>query len=378
MPQTGGAQTTMALRLLKRSWHLLTQLKVAALLLLLVLLLAALGSCFPQLSPTLAADAGRLAAWQTGVRARFGPLTDVLAAVGLFNWFRSPLFLAASALLAIATLACTLDRWGRVWRSAFRAPFIPSDLAFQVAPHTARLAGLEPADLSAWLGDFLRQRGFRVELGHVADVRYLRAERHRLASLATLLTHLALLLLLVGALLSAAFGWREEVSLGPGASVPLAHKGRLALHNQGFSIDRYPDGSVAAYRAQVALTQDGQPVARGAVEVNRPLTYRGVTSYLSGYAGAGEEVTLTLLAARDPGYSLVVAAGFLLVLGLTLTFNFPRAWIQARVDAGGALQLAGWAGRGAWDFEREFDALVKELEARKAVGLKATGDRLCT
>jgi cytochrome c biogenesis protein len=367
----------MALRLLKRSWHFLTQLKVAALLLLLVLLLAALGSCFPQLSPPVAADAGRLAAWETGARARFGSLTGVLAAVGLFNWFRSPLFLASLGLLAMATLACTLDRWGRVWRRAFPSPFIPSDLAFQAAPHTARLAGLEADDLSAWLGRSLHQHGFRVEPGHVADVLYLRGERNRLASLATLLTHLALLLLLAGALLSAAFGWREEVSLGPGASASVGHASRLALHNQGFSIDRYPDGSVAAYRAQVALIQDGQPVARGAVEVNQPLTYRGLGFYLSGYAATGEGYTLTLLAVRDPGYGLVVAAGFLLLLGLIGTFNFPRAWIQARVDAGGVLQLAGWAERGAWDFEREFEALVKELEAWQAARVKATGDWLC-
>jgi cytochrome c biogenesis protein len=367
----------MTLKLLKWSWHFLTRLKVAALLLLLVLLLAALGSCFPQLSPPVAADAGRLAAWETGVRARFGSLTNALAAVGLFNWFRSPLFLAAVGLLAVASLACTLDRWGRVWRRAFPATFVPSDLAFQVAPHTARLAGLQAADLPAWLGRHVRQRGFRVELGHVEDVLYLRAERNRMASLATLLTHLALLLLLAGALLSAAFGWREEVSLGPGASVPVGHSSRLVLHNRGFSMDRYPDGSVAVYRAQVALTQDGQAVARAAVEVNRPLTYGGLDFYLSGYTATGEGYTLTVLIVRDPGYGLVVAAGFLLLLGLMGTFNFPRAWMEARLDTGGALQLAGWAERGAWDFEREFEALVKELEAWRAAGMKARGDRLC-
>jgi cytochrome c biogenesis protein len=367
----------MARKLLKRSWHFLTQLEVAALLLLLVLLLAALGSCFPQLSPPVAADAGRLAAWQTGVRARFGSLTNGLAAVGLFNWFRSPLFVVAVGLLAVASLACTLDRWGRVWRRAFPAPYIPSELPFKAAPHMARLTGLETADLPVWLSRFLGQHGFRVEHGHVTDVLYLRADRNRIASLATLLTHLALLLLLAGALLSAAFGWREELTLGPGASVPVGHASRLALHNQGFSMDRYPDGSVAAYRAQVALTRDGQPVARGTVEVNRPLTYRGLGFYLSGYAATGEGYSLTLLAVRDPGYDLVVAAGFLLLVGLLGTFNFPRAWIQARMDAGGALHLAGWAERGDWDFEREFEALVKELEARRAARLKATEDRLC-
>ena len=124
---------------LKQAWHFLTRLDVAAVLVVVVLLLAALGSCFPQLSSSVATDAGRLVGWEMGVQARYGALTDALAAMGIFRWFRSPVFLASLALLALATLVCTLDRWRAVWRRAFRSPAQLSGAIFDTAPHTARL-----------------------------------------------------------------------------------------------------------------------------------------------------------------------------------------------------------------------------------------------
>ena len=74
---------------------------VAAILILAVLLLAAIGSCFPQLPPLVAADPEREARWEAAMHARYGALTDLLAAGGAFRWFRSPVFLVPLALLVV-------------------------------------------------------------------------------------------------------------------------------------------------------------------------------------------------------------------------------------------------------------------------------------
>ena len=68
----------------KRVWRFLAQTNVAAALIAVVLLLAVLGSCFPQLSSSVAADPERLARWEAAVRARYGALTDLLTASGAF------------------------------------------------------------------------------------------------------------------------------------------------------------------------------------------------------------------------------------------------------------------------------------------------------
>jgi len=80
-------------QILKRAYRFLGRMDVAAVLIFAMLLLAALGSCFPQLSSSVADDAERLVQWETGVRARYGALTNLLAASGAFRCFRSPVFL---------------------------------------------------------------------------------------------------------------------------------------------------------------------------------------------------------------------------------------------------------------------------------------------
>jgi cytochrome c biogenesis protein ResB len=350
----------------RKVWQFLTRLKVAAVLIVILLLLTALGSCFPQLSTSITADAERASGWEADTQARYGSLTDLLTAIGMFSWFRSPAFLASLGLLAVTTLVCTFDRWGRVWSRAIRPPGIPSNLAFEAAPHAVELVGLPAADLPHLLRKCLEDRGFRVssEMAR-GDVFHLRGDRNRLACLATLVTHVAALLLLLGTVLSTGFGWREELTIAPDDIVELRHKSQLALRNEGFAVERYPDGNVSAYQAQVTVIDGGEEEVRGSVGVNKPLAYAGVGFYLRGYGETQSGHAVTLLAVRDPGYAPVILAGFLLLLGLTVSLNFPRSWIKARVEPAGRLQLAGWAERRACDFGREFTTVVGEMEGWK-------------
>ena len=368
-------------QILKRAYRFLAQTNVAAALIAVVLLLAVLGSCFPQLPPTIAADPERLARWEAAVRTRYGALTGLLLASGAFRCFRSPVFLVPVALLALATLVCTLNRWRGLWQRVFHQPVRCSDVALDGAPHTARLIMTPPLVGEAGGGivrERLEQCGFRVRTTEVTPTTHpttyptnhpplqptihLRGDRNRLAPLATLVTHLAVLLLLLGAALSSGYGWREELTIGPGEVVEVGHGSGVALRNEGFTITRYPDGSVASYEAEVAIIAEGREVAHDSVLVNKPLTYGPVRLYLQAYAGTPDGYSVTLLAVHDPGYGVVITAGFLLLLGLTVSFNFPHCCVHARIEPEGTLRLAGRADRRACGFGREFEALVEEIK----------------
>jgi cytochrome c biogenesis protein len=349
--------------ILTRVFRFLRRMDVAAVLIFATLSVAALGSCFPQLTPPVSADLGRMNQWEAEVRARYGGLTDLLAAGGAFRCFRSPLFLVPLAMLALATLVCTLDRWRGVWRRAFYRPVRGSDDAFQNAPHAATMTAPLEIDAPRLIRECLEQRGFRVSVDETADSPiHMRGDRNWLARLATLVTHLAVILLLLGGALSAGYGWREELSIGPEETVDVGHGSGLALRNDGFSIARHPDGSVAGYEAVVMVVEGGQETTRGRIRVNEPLAHGPVALFLRGYGGAEGQQSITLLVARDPGYGWVIVAGFLLLLGLTVSFNFPHCWVYARIESGGTLRLAGRADRRACDFGREFAGLVGELE----------------
>jgi cytochrome c biogenesis protein len=349
-------------------WRFLARADVAAVLIVAVLLLAALGSCFPQLSSAVADDPERLAHWEAVTRARYGALTDFLRAIGTFRWFHSPIFRVFLALLATVTLVCTLNRWRAVWRRFFRQPVRCSDAVLDDVPHATRLTAPPEVDLSRIVYECLERRDFCVRFETIEGIVHLRGDRNRLAPLATLVTHLAVLLLLLGMALSNGYGWREEVVIGPGGTASVGHRSRLTLCDEGFTITRYTDGSVASYEARVAVIDGGQEATRGNIRVNEPLSYDGVELHLQAYAEAPDGYGVTLLVVHDPGYGLVITAGFLLLLGLTVSFNFPHCWIHARIEPEGTLRLAGRAGRRAWGFEREFAALVEEITGRVGEG----------
>jgi len=348
-------------RALRRGWRFLVRMDVAAVITVIVLLLAALGSFFPHPSPTIAADAERLARWQAEAHERFGGITGLLVEGSAYRYLRLALFVVPLALLAVVTLACILDRWPRVWRRVFHRPVRCAEEALTGAQHAASLSAPSSTPLADLVRRSLEARGFAVRSEVDGSDVFLRADRYRLAPLATLVSHLAVPLLLVGVLLSGQYGWREVLAIGPDETTPVGHGTGLAVDTDGFVISRYPDGSVSSYDAEITVIAGGDRRAGRIVRVNEPVVHSGVGFHLQGYGETADGYSITLLAVHDPGFGLVVVAGFLLLLGVAVTFNFPRCCVRARVGADGTLQLAGHGERQAYDFEREFAGLVKEI-----------------
>lgn len=349
-------------RFLRRTYRFLGRIDVAAVVIVAVLLLAIVGSWFQQSSSFAGTDPELQARWLVAVRGRYGALTDLLSAVGAFHWFRSPLFTASIVLLTVSIVACTLRRWNSVWRRAFRLPVPCSDAAFDRASLSASGTPADGRTAPSVVRGVLERHGFHVQSQSQGDLICLCGDRNRLAPLGTLVSHLGVLVLIVGTGLSSAYAWREEVTIEPGDGVEVGHGTGLTLGYRSFVITHYPDGSAAGYRADVVIVDGDQEAKAGSIGLNEPLTYRDVGLYLRRYAETEAGPNLTLLAVHDPGFALVILAGLSLLLGMTVTFNFPHCWIRVRVEPDGMLRVAGRGDRRAWNFEYEFRAMVGELE----------------
>jgi len=341
----------------RRAWRWLARTDVAALLLALAIVLMAAGSLFPQWTGAAVADKTR---WEALIRDRYGGLAGLLTTLDAFRFFQSPLFVGLLVVLALATLLCALNRWPALWRGAWRRPERPPDALLDSAPHIACFTAPPSADLPDRVRRCLRDRGFRVISESSGNGVYLRGDRNSLARMASLVDHLAVLLLFVSAVTSAALGWRTELTLAPGQAALVGHGSPLSVRNDGFTILRYPDGSPANYEAQLGVADPTRTIS-GRVAVNRPLALPGVHVYLLGYQPTAAGDAVTLLAVHDPGYGLVIAGGLLLLLGLSVAVGFPHCSVHARIAADGALRLAGFADRGAIGFGHEFAGLAAEL-----------------
>ena len=83
------------------------------------------------------------------------------------------------------------------------------------------------------------------------------------------------------------------------------------LRCDAFAIEYYPNGMPKSYRSRVTVIDNGQPVQTTDIEVNQPLTYKGVTFYQSSYQpyqnyrislkkqGTGSETSATVTTAKQ-------------------------------------------------------------------------------
>jgi cytochrome c biogenesis protein len=335
---------------------------VASVLIFLVLLWVALGTCFPQRTLGLDSEPNRLAQWDEGIRNRYGGFVEPLRAVGVFKLYKSPLFITSFVLLAASSLVCTLNRWKAIWRRVFNPDVRCADTLFEMVEHSGKFILKEVEDIKIFQ-ELLEARGMRVCSDMNEDIHHFRADRYRFSPLGSLVSHLGVVLLLGGTIISSTFGWRGEVIIEPDQDVSLPAFG-WHIFNEGFKIERYPDGNVASYVAQVKITSPGQVIAQGEVRPNEPLNVGTRGIYLMGFLPAEEGVAITLQIVQDPGYGLVLTAGFLVLLGMVVSFNFPHCCIFARLEPDGTLCLAGRADRRAYDFGSEFQALISQLEAK--------------
>ena len=207
-----------------------------------------------------------------------------------YSWdvFHSLPFMAILTLLAVAIAICTLNRAPAIW-AAISHPTVTTTHGFlQRTETSARIStGDVPATLAAHLETSLRAAKYRVLTERRGEENHLYADRFRFARLGTFPFHLALILVLLGGIVGARWGFREEIFVIPEGSVrPLGHGTDLSVRLDNFSDTYREDGVPREYRSDLTLLRDGEPVKAGSATVNHPLTYRDIVFYQTSFGQA--------------------------------------------------------------------------------------------
>ncbi len=347
--------------MLKRLWVLLTRMRVAVWLLAALVVVCLLGSLFPQMPVSVRDDPELCAIWLARASDKLGARAAIYQALGLFNVFHSAWFYLPLGLLMLNGLICTLNRLRGLWKTLTQPRVdLPAALAAKL-PQQARVVApsLEVGTEAARRA--LRQSGFSAH--PAGDHSGLYAERGRFGQLGTLFVHLGLLLFLIAIVVRSGLAWRGEmIVLPPGHEMPISRGRGVALRNDGFEMDVYPDGSPSDYCAYVTVMEDGETTRSAAVRVNHPLHHRGTAFYLYSVADPGGSPTITLMAVYDPSYPIAIAAGGLLLVGLILAFYVPHNRIWARIGQDGVITLSGTTNKLEYGFARRFGRVAERLE----------------
>jgi cytochrome c biogenesis protein len=392
--------------------------------------------------------------------------------------FRSLPFVGILTVLTVAITVCTMNRAPGIWL-AIAHPTVTTTHGFlRNAEISARYsAPLDAESFAAQIENALRAGHYRVLSEERNGQIHLYADRWRFSRLATFPFHLALILILVGGIVGAAWGFREDELIIPEGSLrDLGHGTGLDVRLDDFSEVYREDGSPMVYRSDITLVEEGEPIHSGSMTVNNPLTFGDIVFYQSGFGQAvalkvedgdgqvlfddslplgpyqsklnpdspaarmdlvpagvamsvvapdqnpanapeldtlnlkpgemffmirplgpespiarpiganisqGEsirlgELTLTfererrfsvLQVARNPGIPIFIAAAFLLVGGLAITFYFPHRRVRGIVSAtpdGGVAHLAPIARRD-WSAKRVFEQLATNIGTRTGI-----------
>jgi cytochrome c biogenesis protein len=259
-------------------WHTLTSVRLALILILLIAVATLTGTLLDQVPGAVASDPVAYNRWLDGASNRYGVFTDTMARLQLFRVFSSIWFRGLIALLVANIIVCTINRWGSIRAQVFSPRVRMNAVYFDRARLGATFnVTLPTATAAAAVRQGLRSAGYR-SLTDDGESVAMYADRFRLSRLGTFLTHLSLVLLLIGAIMGRVWGWKDDqfiVAEGATQQVPLAKNVSVKLEQ--FQEEWYVEGPPKDFSSDLIIYDNGQEVKRGTTRVNSPLSYKGIT-----------------------------------------------------------------------------------------------------
>jgi cytochrome c biogenesis protein len=273
-------------------WRLLTSVDFAVVQIIFLSILAAIGMTLQQLPDFAFRSPADYATAIEDIHIRYDPvlgpgIVNILERLGAFSIFRSAIFGIGLVVLVVSIVVCTLDRTPRLWRDVSRIRVVqPEPFYDPRLPDRAAMTGVGADDLRR----VVRSRGFHVRTEATADgATHVYGDRHQYTKLATLLTHLGLILFLVAAAVTSRFGDELGMVIPEGESRTVQNIGTadlMLVKNNDFEAPGFETGMPTDFTTDLAVYQNGSEVARKTIRVNDPLGAGGYTFHQNGFGPA--------------------------------------------------------------------------------------------
>lgn len=231
--------------------------------------------------------------------------------LGLFDLFHSWWFVTLLAVLGLNIILASIERLPLAWHYVSRPYRVPDEhfirnLAIQAS---VPLGGTQAQGAIERVREALRRRGLKPVITPTNHGPVLFAEKNRYARLAAYVVHSSLLIIVSGAMVGAIWGYRAFVTLGEGhATNQVSLFGSEQPRQLPFTIrcekagmERYADGTPKRYWTRLSVLENGRETLRKELEVNDPLTYKGIRFFQASYGQSGEASSIRLRAVRKDG-----------------------------------------------------------------------------
>ncbi len=331
------------------------------------------------------------------------PMARLIQSTGIDSIYRVWWFLGLLVILCLNIIVCSVERLSKTWKIIFpdRISISPDRLSW-VKDKRFLDSESTPEDLETICHALLKKRTGKIIRIEDKDGIILYGEKGRWSKMGVYVVHASVVLLLLGALIGAVFGFKGTMrleegkksnmvkSMESGAPIPL----EFDIQCNRFAVSFYDTGAPKDYVSNITLLKGDNILETRDIRVNHPLRFQGINIFQSSYGEAPPSwavfhivdtktgQTITQKITRGQSISLPEDSGHFVFKGSIPNFRFMgRNLGQALV---GIVHNKGQKSRRiglptkfpSFDKMRKgrFAFHVKEFEQRYYTGLQVTKD----
>ncbi len=277
-----------------------------------------------------------------------------------FDMYHSWWFVSLLGIFAMNLICCSIKRLPRVMKIVKEANLTPDDPFYRSLSNVDEIvttgsleevrAKVEKVVAEEFAAPIVTPEGEKVHLF---------SQKAAYARFGVYVTHLSILIILVGAIIGVQFGYKAYVNVAEGSSIDKVwpRSGNtpipldFSIRCDDFTVTYYPGSNRPKdFTSDLVVLENGKEILSKTIEVNDPLTYKGITFYQSSYGPAGDPVYRFRVRERATGETVEVSGrdrqsiaipGGASIIPLAYTDSFRDFGPAAQVSIGRGEQKHG-------------------------------------
>ena len=213
------------------------------------------------------------------------------------DMYHSVWFIGILALFSANLICCSIKNFPRVWKFVKEPTLVASSGIFKGSANRAEFSSTGSKQHVAEKISTLLSKEFAKPIQTEKDGNlYLFAQKGIYSRFGAYITHLSILIIMAGAVIGNIWGYKAFVNIIEGTSIDQVRftngTGTIDLgftvRCDDFDISYYPNSNRPKdYKSDLVILENGQEIIHKRIEVNDPLTYKGIKFYQSSYGSTG-------------------------------------------------------------------------------------------
>ena len=338
---------------------------------------------------------------------------NALKMIGFFDLYHSWWFILLLFSLCINLLACSIKNVPRTLKLlAQNSPRLMDDQIENLFLKAKIEKNFSFAEAREKIASILKKNFCFPQETLEKGTAHLFCERARFSRWGFFITHISVVVILIGGLIGSLWGFKGNVEITEGTSTNQIRLQNGLIFDLGFwvgcddfEVTYYPNGTPKDYKSSLSIFVEGKKVLTKIIEVNHPLKYKGLVFYQKSFGEApeqGVEVILRVIKRRSEGFGnefrVSVGESFILPktdLKVKLNRFFPdfglgengvvinrssalhNPALELLIFKGEELQMRTWAFQKFPDFhgnKGEYQFLIQDIKGKIYTGLQVTKD----